>query len=288
MVGAADSQKADAGAPQNGLFINKEVEQGQAAVPNCKLMLELKDGHFRYWVRHNIISPRDPKLPFTGEYTVEGNTVVLNNTEISSVDPIRFSVKVIDGAVALWPEFPGDMPEDRKRALARQEVLRRTELPAEEVWAHGVSASKESAPGKPAAKYVRGDALPTSAAASSGIPEKTGSTGILAPDGSVDAQQKITLAETELSALQLAINAFEEDNGRYPSEAEGLDALVKSPVGAAGWRGPYLKRRIVKDPWEHPFIYRCPGQHNPKGYDLSSSGPNGTVGDTDDLTNWRH
>lgn len=99
-------------------------------------------------------------------------------------------------------------------------------------------------------------------------------------------QARVTAAKTEISIIDGAIDAFEVDNGRYPSAQEGLSALTQQPPGLTGWHGPYLKRAVVNDPWGHPYVYRVPGQHNTEGYDLSSFGPNGQEGDDDDINNW--
>jgi type II secretion system protein G len=45
---------------------------------------------------------------------------------------------------------------------------------------------------------------------------------------------------TELAAVQDGLLDFYEDTGRFPTEAEGLAALVTDP-GVAGWQGPYVE-----------------------------------------------
>lgn len=44
----------------------------------------------------------------------------------------------------------------------------------------------------------------------------------------------------ELQAIESGLLDFYDDTGRFPSEAEGLAALVVNP-GAPGWEGPYLQ-----------------------------------------------
>jgi general secretion pathway protein G len=99
-------------------------------------------------------------------------------------------------------------------------------------------------------------------------------------------QAKEAKAKTDISQLDLALDAFEVDNGRYPSADEGLAALVTPPPSATAWKGPYLKRDVAKDPWEQPYIYRFPGQNNPTSYDLLSTGKDQREGGGDDITNW--
>ena len=99
------------------------------------------------------------------------------------------------------------------------------------------------------------------------------------------AQAKQTAAKTDIAIQKVSLDAFEVDCGRYPSTAEGLDVLVTNPAGLKGWKGPYIER-LPKDPWARAYVYRCRGQHNPKGFDLYSLGPDGQEGTGDDITNW--
>ena len=56
--------------------------------------------------------------------------------------------------------------------------------------------------------------------------------------------------------------------------------------------GPLLRAGYLRSPrdfldaWGRPMRYRCPGRHNPDGYDLWSVGPDGIDGTADDITNW--
>ncbi len=99
-------------------------------------------------------------------------------------------------------------------------------------------------------------------------------------------QAKITAAQVDIANIELALDAFEVDCGRYPTTQEGLTALFEQPADTPDWMGPYLKRGIPKDPWGNPYVYRCPGQHNADGYDLHSYGPDGQDGGEDDIDNW--
>jgi len=99
-------------------------------------------------------------------------------------------------------------------------------------------------------------------------------------------QAKTTGARTDIANIEVALDAFEIDCGRYPSTEEGIKALLDQPGGVTEWHGPYLKRGVPKDPWGNPYIYRYPGQHNVNGYDLYSFGPDGQEGGVDDIDNW--
>lgn len=64
-------------------------------------------------------------------------------------------------------------------------------------------------------------------------------------------------AQLGLDAVSSAVEQFREDVGRYPTEQEGLDALLQDPGDADGWTGPYLKdAKTIKDPWNHAIVYQ--------------------------------
>ena len=102
-----------------------------------------------------------------------------------------------------------------------------------------------------------------------------------------EAKEKATI--TQIAQFGVALDLYEADNGKYPTTAQGLDALQVLPTTTPepkNWHGPYLKRAIPLDPWENPYVYACPGQQSPAGYDLHSYGPDGRDGTEDDLTSW--
>lgn len=99
-------------------------------------------------------------------------------------------------------------------------------------------------------------------------------------------QAKVTGARTDIANIEVALDSFEVDCGRFPTSEEGIRALIEMPASATGWQGAYLKRGVPKDPWGTAYLYRYPGQHNTNGYDLSSFGPDGQDGGGDDIDNW--
>jgi general secretion pathway protein G len=95
-------------------------------------------------------------------------------------------------------------------------------------------------------------------------------------------------ARAQIQSLGSTLDLFKLDAGRYPSQEEGLDALVTQPANLAGWNGPYLKRKeMLLDPWKHTYRYRFPGEHG--DFDLFSYGADdreGGEGNNKDVTNW--
>ena len=98
-------------------------------------------------------------------------------------------------------------------------------------------------------------------------------------------QAKVAAAKTDIAGIETALDAFEVDNGRYPSSDEGLPALMDPPSGLKNWKGPYLKR-LPPDPWGQAYNYRFPGTHVTNGYDLYSYGPEGREGGVGQVDNW--
>ena len=90
-----------------------------------------------------------------------------------------------------------------------------------------------------------------------------------------EARQKAAI--TQISTFGTALGAYEVDNGFYPPGREGLQALMVKPRNAMNWHGPYMEKDIPTDPWGKPYVYECPGRHNPSGYDLYATGPDGIV-----------
>jgi general secretion pathway protein G len=84
-------------------------------------------------------------------------------------------------------------------------------------------------------------------------------------------------AGVQIESLTTAVELFRIDVGRYPSAAEGLEALVRSPGSVAGWNGPYLaKSSLPQDPWGRAYVYQANGD----GFRILSYGADGKEGGT--------
>ena len=94
---------------------------------------------------------------------------------------------------------------------------------------------------------------------------------------------KVSAAKAQIELFSLALDQYRLDNDYYPSTTQGLEALRSQPTGepaARNWRGPYLRKAVPLDPWGHPYVYACPGMHNPTSFDLLSYGRDGQPGGT--------
>ena len=99
---------------------------------------------------------------------------------------------------------------------------------------------------------------------------------------------KSETAKLQIEELGAGLDLFHLEVGRYPTTAEGLQALVEQPTGISGWNGPYLKKKNVPDdPSGNPYHYRSPGEQNV--YDLYSYGSDnmeGGEGNDADVVSW--
>jgi general secretion pathway protein G len=91
-------------------------------------------------------------------------------------------------------------------------------------------------------------------------------------------EDKTAEAKADEATLASELDAFYLDCGRYPTNEEGLNALVVPPPDLAiKWKGPYGKGVIPVDPWGNQYVYQKPGA---KGGNLSitSYGSDGKPG----------
>lgn len=102
-------------------------------------------------------------------------------------------------------------------------------------------------------------------------------------------QARKDLVIPRMKIVEDALERFAINCGRYPDDSEGLGALLSMPGGLEEkWRGPYLKKRQLLDPWDNPIVYEAPGELNVGDYVLISYGADGMAGgegDNEDITN---
>ncbi len=87
---------------------------------------------------------------------------------------------------------------------------------------------------------------------------------------------KSKTAAVQIADLEKSLELFKLDVGRFPTTAEGLDALVNRPTSANGWNGPYIKGAVPNDPWGKPYTLTSPTANG--GVDIVSLGADGLPG----------
>lgn len=95
-------------------------------------------------------------------------------------------------------------------------------------------------------------------------------------------------AKIQVERLSGVLDLYRLQVGRYPSDDEGLNALMEAPADAPSWDGPYLKKAdSLVDPWGRPYLYRFPGEHGDYDlYTLGADGQEGGEGENQDRTSW--
>lgn len=92
-------------------------------------------------------------------------------------------------------------------------------------------------------------------------------------------QARVTTTKANLKSLHAAVNQFKMDTGRFPTEEEGLMALIEQPPDVRGWQpGGYLETtEIPKDGWGNDFIYQLYPE-GPTQFVIISFGADGEEG----------
>ena len=91
-------------------------------------------------------------------------------------------------------------------------------------------------------------------------------------------------AKAQIQVFSTALNTYYAEQGRYPTQEQGLEALVQKPVrGPIPARYPangYLStRELPMDPWGHPYIYLIPGRQG-EVFEILTYGADGEEGGT--------
>lgn len=89
-------------------------------------------------------------------------------------------------------------------------------------------------------------------------------------------KSEVKAAKAQLDAIATALDIYRLDLGYYPTQEQGLNALVIQPENETRWQGPYLEKAIPLDPWSQPYLYRFPGEF--AEYDLLSFGKDRQLG----------
>lgn len=128
----------------------------------------------------------------------------------------------------------------------------------------------------------------------------------------------VSAVKTQIGMFQSALERYAVDMNTFPSDQQGLQALVNKPGGAGesvdtsaddlgddlalddgsggstgggnatNWDGPYLKQSsLPKDPWGNGYGYAYPPKKGDSDVpDIWSFGPDGKENTEDDIVSW--
>jgi general secretion pathway protein G len=86
------------------------------------------------------------------------------------------------------------------------------------------------------------------------------------------AEAKVRTAKADVAKIADAVDTYKVLRGRYPTTEEGLNLLIQEKILKPNKNGKLL------DPWDHEYVYLCPGQAHPEAYDVKSYGGDKTAG----------
>ncbi|MHC4482047.1 MAG: type II secretion system major pseudopilin GspG [Planctomycetota bacterium] len=90
---------------------------------------------------------------------------------------------------------------------------------------------------------------------------------------------RVVTTKTNLKVLHTAVNQFKMDTGRFPTEDEGLVALIEQPSDVIDYpEGGYLETtEVTKDGWGNDFFYEVYPESG-KPFRIVSYGADGEEG----------
>ena len=100
---------------------------------------------------------------------------------------------------------------------------------------------------------------------------------------------KVKTTKSQLEMFSTALDSFNMDVGRYPTETEGLAVLWTRNKGIKGYDGPYLPKAVESDSWGNPYIYKITSDDH--GFDIISYGKDGKEGGNEknaDISLWEN
>lgn len=92
-----------------------------------------------------------------------------------------------------------------------------------------------------------------------------------------DDEARVQAVRADFNSIENALQMYRLDNGHFPSNEQGLEALMSEPSGSPSprsWRGPYL-RSVPRDPWGNDYDYV---NHGSNRVEIISYGANGQPG----------
>jgi general secretion pathway protein G len=102
-------------------------------------------------------------------------------------------------------------------------------------------------------------------------------------------EARVAAAKHDISAIMQSLKLYRLDNGRYPTNEQGLQALVAKPQAApvpSNWRS-YLDK-LPKDPWGNTYQYLNPGVNGEIDvFSLGADGQPGGSGADVDIGSWQ-
>lgn len=108
--------------------------------------------------------------------------------------------------------------------------------------------------------------------------------GVIGMMGNFTEGARIKQTQADMNTLRSSLMQYRSLAGRYPTSAQGLEALVTKPTTAPKpkqWANAL--KAVPTDPWGNPYIYKMPGTKDPSEFEIISYGKDGIAGGDDDI-----
>ncbi len=80
--------------------------------------------------------------------------------------------------------------------------------------------------------------------------------------GGISREEVVSMGSVDykhINTIKRALEIYKDDNGSYPTQEQGLKALISRPTAQpspSGWRGPYIDNRFLLAENKKPYIYK--------------------------------
>lgn len=109
--------------------------------------------------------------------------------------------------------------------------------------------------------------------------------GSIALIGGIGESAKVQRVDADFSSIGSAIKAYKLNAGNYPTQQQGLKALVEKPSSTpVPRRWVKVADAMPKDPWNNDYGYWFPGRKDKSEFEIVSKGKDGQEGTDDDLS----
>jgi general secretion pathway protein G len=103
--------------------------------------------------------------------------------------------------------------------------------------------------------------------------------------GGISEGAKLQRVHGDFSGITSSLKMYKINNGNYPTQQQGLKALVEKPSTAPVPRGwTKLMEAVPLDPWQNEYGYLFPGRKDPTEFEIISKGKDGQDGGGDDYS----
>lgn len=95
----------------------------------------------------------------------------------------------------------------------------------------------------------------------------------------------ITVVDGDFKSISNGLQSYKTNAGHYPSEQQGLKALVDKPTTAPRpRRWTQIMDKVPQDPWGKDYVYKYPGSKDRSRPEIISFGKDGLEGTDDDMS----